>query len=140
MVDSADLLSDVIADIEFPITADDFTVYELARLTADYERPLFKDEEFRLLLEQGIRLHVDSSVEVRARLVERLRLAASEMDAAARKITPDVISGLEDIEFPLYRIGAVVSSYTNQLFHLDIVLQIEPQYPLARALARALGD
>ena len=38
------------------------------------------------------------------------------MDAAARKITPDVISGLEDIEFPLYRIGAVVSSYTNQLF------------------------
>ena len=32
MVDSADLLSDVIADIEFPIPADDFTVYKLARL------------------------------------------------------------------------------------------------------------
>ena len=116
MVNSADLLSDVIADIEFPIPADNFTVYELARLTADYERPLFKDKEFRLLLEQGIRLHVDSSVDVRARLVERLRHQAPKMDAAARKITPDVISGLEDIECPLYRIGAVVSSYTNHLF------------------------
>ena len=116
MADSADLLSDVIADIEFPIPADDFTVYELARLTADYERPLFKDEEFRLLVEQGIRLHVDSNVDLRARLVERLRHRAPEMDAAARKITPDVISGLEDIEFPVQRIGAVVSSYTNQLF------------------------
>ena len=116
MVDSTDLLSEVIADIEFPIPADDFTVYDLARLTADYETPLFKDEEFRLLLEQGIRLHVDSSVELRARLVERLRDATPEMDAAARKITLDVISGVEDIEFPLYRIGAVVSSYTNQLF------------------------
>ena len=41
MIDSTDLLGGLIADVGFPIRSDDFLVFELARLTEDYDEPSF---------------------------------------------------------------------------------------------------
>ena len=116
MIDSTDLLGGLIADVGFPIRSDDFLVFELARLTEDYDEPSFGNEEFRLLVEQGIRLLVDRDVGIRARIVGKLRQAYPEMQPEARRIAPDVIGAIEDVDFPLQQVGAVVRSFTNQLF------------------------
>ena len=116
MVDSTDLLGELISDIVFQLRPDDFLVYELARLTEDYEEPSFKNEEFRLLVEQGIRLRLHRDIAIRAQLVGKLRQAYPDMQPEARKIAPDVIGAIEDVEFPLHQIGAIVRSFTNQLF------------------------
>ena len=115
MVDSTDLLSDLINDIEFQIGSDDFLVYEVGRLIQDGE-PSLDDPEFRLLIEQGIRLHVNPDIHLRARLAERLRRAYPEMSSPARRVALDVIGAIEDADFSLDKIGAVVRNYTNQLF------------------------
>ncbi len=116
MIDSTDLLGGLIADVGFPIRSDDFFVFELARLTEDYDEPSFRNEEFRLLVEQGIRLLVDRDVGIRTRIVGKLRQAYPEMQPEARRIAPDVIGAIEDVDFPLQQVGAVVRSFTNQLF------------------------
>ncbi len=115
MVDSTDLLADLIADVELPIRTDDSQVFELARLIHDGQ-PSFRDEEFRMLVELSIRLDLNNAVDVRAEMVDRIRRALPGMTPAARRIAPDVIGAIEDVEFSLDRVGAVVRSYTNQLF------------------------
>ena len=115
MVDSTDLLADLIADVELPIRPDDFQVFELARLIQDGQ-PSFRDEEFRSLVELSIRLDLNNAVDVRAEMVDRIRRALPGMTPDARRIAPDVIGAIEDVEFSLDRVGAVVRSYTNQLF------------------------
>ena len=115
MVDSTDLLAEYLIDVDIPIERHDFLLYELGRLIQEGD-PSFKNDEFRSLIEQGIRLNVDPNVEVRARLVESLRRSYRKMSPRARRITPEVIGALEDTDFSLDRIGAVVRVYTNRLF------------------------
>ena len=77
MVDSTDLLADLIADVELPIRTDDFQVFELARLIHDGQ-PSFRDEEFRMLVELSIRLDLNNAVDVRAEMVDRIRRRRSD--------------------------------------------------------------
>ncbi len=137
MVESTDLLGELIAEVDFPIRTDDFLVYELARLTEDYDQPSFKNEEFRLLVEQGIRLLVDRNIGIRARMVGKLRMAYPEMQPGTRKIAPDVVGAIEDVDFPLHQIGAVVRSFTNQLFQR---LEDMPDSSRAEKQAQELVD
>jgi len=115
MAESADLLGDVLSEVEAPPFQDDFLVCQLGRLLEDGE-PSFEDSDFRFLIQQGIRLEYDSDIGLRARFMERLRREAPEFRGRARRITPDVIGALEDVDFPLHRIGAVVRHYTRRLF------------------------
>lgn len=113
--DSADLFGDIFSDIEPPPITDDFLVVELGRLLEEGASS-FRDEDFRFLIQQGIRLEYNDDLHLRSRLAERLLCSASVLEPKARRILPHVIGALEDTDFPLQRIGVVVRYYTDQLF------------------------
>jgi hypothetical protein len=115
MVDSTDLLAEYLDNVEFPIERHDFLLYELGRMVQEGD-PSFRNEEFRSLISQGIRLNVDPDVAVRAQLVDSLRRGYPKMSPRTRRIAPEVIGAIEDADFSLDQIGAVVRTYTNQLF------------------------
>ena len=64
--ESVDILSKAIAGFDFLVHADDFVLYELHRMIEE-ERASFEDEEFRILIDEGIREHVEENLAVRAR-------------------------------------------------------------------------
>jgi hypothetical protein len=123
MVDSTDLLAGYLDEVRYPIDAEDFLLFELGRLI-DEGTPSFMNDEFRFLVEQSIRITLNPDIDLRARLVERLRREYPHMPSRARKIAPQIIGAIEDSDFSLDRIGAVVRSYTNQM--LEVLENTEP--------------
>jgi hypothetical protein len=111
MAESADHLGPVLSTVRSPAPADPYFVFELGRLLEE-GKGTFEDEEFRFLIQQGVRIEYDRDIELRARFVEKLRgLAESPNDLVAH-----VVGAIEDVDFPLNRIGAVVRHYSERLF------------------------
>jgi len=113
--ESVDILSEAIAGFDFLVDADDFILYELNRMI-DEERASFEDEEFRILIDEGIREHVEENLQLRACLAGELRVAALGVDPATRSVAQRVIRALENTLYDLRNAGVVVRTYTAYLF------------------------
>jgi hypothetical protein len=113
--ESVDILSKAIAGFDFLVDADDFILYELNRMI-DEERASFEDEEFRILIDEGIREHVEENLPVRAQLAGKLRIAARTVDPKTRAVAERVIRALENTLYDLRNAGVVVRTYTAYLF------------------------
>src|SRR2546425_10257819 len=70
-------------NFDYLVECDDFLLYELGRLI-DEDRASLDDEEFRRVVDEGIREHVETRLEVRAELAMRLRAAGP---AGSRQVT-----------------------------------------------------
>lgn len=114
MADSTELFQDLIDDVEFGIEPDNFLLQELGHLIQDGE-PSFENDAFHFVIRQGIRLYVNPSVDLRARLAESLRRAYPDIKGPARRVANTVIGAIEDSDFSLDVVGAVVRGYTNRL-------------------------
>jgi hypothetical protein len=113
--ESVDILSKAIAGFDFLVDADDFILYELNRMIEE-ERASFEDEEFRILIDEGIREHIEDSLPVRAQLAGNLRIAARTVDSKTRVVAERVIRALENTLYDLRNAGVVVRTYTAYLF------------------------
>ena len=132
--ESVDILSKAIAGFDFLVDADDFILYELNRMIEE-ERASFEDEEFRILIDEGIREHVEENLQVRARLTGELRIAARAVDPATRSVAERVIRALENTLYDLRNAGIVVRTYTAYLFErLQSLGDIGPGEAEARAM------
>ncbi len=132
--ESVDILSKAIAGFDFLVDADDFILYELNRMIEE-ERASFEDEEFRILIDEGIREHVEENLQVRARLTCELRIAARAVDPATRSVAERVIRALENTLYDLRNAGIVVRTYTAYLFErLQSLGDIGPGEAEARAM------
>ena len=132
--ESVDILAEAIAGFDFPIHADDYVLYELNRLIEE-ERASFEDEEFRILIDEGIREHIEENLQVRARLALALRVAALRLDSPTRTVAERVIRALENTGYDLRNAGVVVRAYTSCLFEK---LQSLEDAGEAEAQARAM--
>ena len=94
-------------NFDYLVDCEDFLLYELGRLI-DEDRASLDDEEFRRVVDEGIREHVETRLEVRAELAMRLRAAGP----AGSRMVPVV----EDIEASLSSLAPIVKSYTAYLF------------------------
>ncbi len=112
---AVDELVRVFDDVDYRVEADDFILYELARLIEE-DRASFEDEEFRGILDEGIHEHIENNLDIRAEMSARLRAALPGFDAGLRKIAQRTLRALEDIESPLQNASAVVHSYTAYMF------------------------
>jgi hypothetical protein len=115
VAESVDILSNAIAGFDFLVDADDFILYELNRMI-DEERASFEDEEFRILIDEGIREHIEENLPVRAQLAGKLRVAARTVDPKTRVVAERVIRALENTLYDLRNAGVVVRTYTAYLF------------------------
>jgi len=113
--ESVDILSNTIAGLNFLVDADDFILYELNRMIEE-GRASFEDEEFRILIDEGIREHIEENLPVRAQLAGRLRIAARTVDPKTRAVAERVIRALENTLYDLRNAGVVVRTYTAYLF------------------------
>lgn len=134
--ESVDILSKAIAGFDFHIDADDFILYELNRMIEE-ERASFEDEEFRILIDEGIREHLEENLQGRARLAGDLRVAARNVDTATRTVAERVIRALENTLYDLRNAGVVVRTYTAYLFER---LQSLEGVSFREAEARAMID
>ena len=114
MANSAELFQTHIHGVAFGIQEDSFLLQELGHLIQDGE-PSIQDDDFRFVIQQGIRLYVNPNIDLRARLAECLRHACPTMKGPERRIAYTVIGAIEDVDFSLDKVGAVVRGYTNQL-------------------------
>jgi hypothetical protein len=113
--DSADALANLIEGIDYRVDTDDFVLYELARLIEE-DRASFEDEEFRRIIDGGIRTHVEERPDIRAKMAMRLRQSLANLDESAKRIARRTIHALEDMEFPLLNVSLVVRTYTAHIF------------------------
>ena len=113
--ESVDILSNAISGFDFHVDADDFILYELNRMIEE-ERASFEDEEFRILIDEGIREHIEENLPVRAELSGGLRIAARTVDPKTRIVAERVIRALENTNYDLRNAGVVVRTYTAYLF------------------------
>lgn len=110
-----DALAVLFDGFDYRVEPDDFLLYEIGRLIEE-DRASLEDEEFRRLIDGGIRQHIEERPEIRAEMAARLRAAVERLDPGARPIGARVVAALEDIEIPLRNIGLIVRSYTAYIF------------------------
>ena len=91
---------------DYRVECDDFVLYELGRLI-DEDHASLADEEFSRLIDEGIREHIETNLEIRAELAGRLRTQSA---------SPRVLQAVEDIESSLRDVGLVLQTYTAYLF------------------------
>lgn len=111
LAESADLPGPGLSTVQSLAPADPYLVFELGRLLEEGKATL-GHQEFRFLIRQGVRLEYDRDVSVRASFVEALRRTKE----GSSEILTQVIGAIEDIDFPLDRIGVIVRHYSERLF------------------------
>jgi hypothetical protein len=114
-LETMERLAAAIGDFDYRVAPDDFIVYDLARLV-DEDRASLDDEEFRRLIDEGVRTHVGNNLQIRADLAGVLRTLERRLDPAERKVAGRVIRSLEDVESDLGNVAVVVRTYTAFLF------------------------
>lgn len=103
----------VLAGFDYGIHPEDFVLYELHRLIEE-DRASFDDAEFRTLIDEGIRAHIEDDIEIRARLAGMLR--SSPLKGDAKTMALRVVHALEDVEADLCNVAVLVRNYTSYLF------------------------
>src|SRR6185436_19382936 len=118
--ESVDLLSKAIAGFDFLVNTDDFVLYELNRLIEE-DRASFEDEEFRILIDEGIRTHVEENLSNRCKLAFSLRALSREEESdkagsTMLAVRSRVIHALENTEADLRNVAFVVRKFAEYLF------------------------
>jgi hypothetical protein len=101
---------------DYRVSSDDLVLYQLSSFVED-DQASFENDDFRKLIDAGIRQHVEERADVRAELAARLRRARPAMSESAQAAATRVVEALEDIEKPLKNAASVVRSYTAYLFN-----------------------
>src|SRR5688572_19511364 len=109
--DFLDTLHQMLEDFDFGMQCDDFLLYEAARLIEE-DRASFDDDEFRQIIDQGIREYAEENLATRAAMAGRIRAGASKTDRAATRL----LRALEDTEFDLRNASEVIMAFTAYLF------------------------
>ena len=112
LMESAEKTAAVLAAVDYGVHPEDFVLYELHRLIEE-DRASLDDSEFRTLIDQGIRAHVEDNLDLRAHLAGLLRSATLAGDA--RIMAGRIVHALEDIEADLCNVAVLVRSYTAYL-------------------------
>src|SRR5688572_871110 len=113
LVQGAEMVAAALAGFDYGVDREDFVLYELHRLIEE-ERASFDDAEFRNVIDEGIRAHVQDRLDLRAQLAGVLRAAA--LQGEARTVALRVVHALEDVESDLCNVAVLVLSYTGYLF------------------------
>jgi hypothetical protein len=131
-IESIEQVSQVLAGIDFQLDPEDFILYEVARMIEE-DRATFEDEEFRRLIDEGIRQHIEENPRLRGELAEKLRHAWSELSSGAQVVAQRVIRALENVEVDLRSAAVIVHSYTEYLFEkLETMEDLSDQEEAAR--------
>jgi hypothetical protein len=112
LVEGAEKTAAIISGFDYGIHPEDFVFYELHRLIEE-DRASFDDAEFRILIDEGIRAHIEDNLVIRARLAGILR--ASGMKGETQTVALRVIHALEDVEADLCNVALLVRNYTGYL-------------------------
>src|SRR5262245_63919581 len=112
LVEGAEKVAVVLAGFDYNVHAEDFVLYELHRLIEE-DRASFDDAEFRNLIDEGIRAHIQDDLDTRAHLAGTLRSAG--LKGEANTVATRVIHALEDLETDLCNVAVVVRNYIGYL-------------------------
>jgi hypothetical protein len=112
MVEGVEQVSAMLAGFDYKVESEDFVLYELHRLIEE-DRASFDDAEFRRLIDEGIRAHIEDSLETRARLSGVLRAAPFTGDAET--VALRVVHAIEDVLADLCNVAVLVHNYTTYL-------------------------
>jgi hypothetical protein len=99
-------LHHLLRDFDYRVDCDDFLLYELGRLVED-DRASFEDEEFRRVIHEGIRQHIEISLDTRVEIARIMR----EHGLLSRALTD-----VENLEATLEEVEGIVRSYAAYLF------------------------
>jgi tetratricopeptide (TPR) repeat protein len=108
-------LENVLEGFDYRVDCDDFLLYEIGRLIEE-DRASLDDEEFREIIDEGIHEHVETRLEVRAEIAERLRQAMPGFARIDQAAAVRVLRAVENIDFPLCDVALILTTYTSYLF------------------------
>lgn len=114
IVEGAEIVAAVLAQFDYAIDPDDFVFYGLAGLI-DEDRASFDNDEFRRLIDEGVREHIQENPAMRAQLSSLLRRQLPTMEANARLVAERVIHAMEDLDSDLRNVGVLVRAYVSYL-------------------------
>jgi len=112
IIAAAETVAGILVGFDYEVERDDFVLYELTRLINE-ERASFDDPEFRALIDEGIRGHIEEKPAIRAGLAERLRSAS--LSGPAQTVARRVVHAVEDLQADLCNVAVLVRSYTAYL-------------------------
>jgi hypothetical protein len=108
-------LEKVLENFDYQVECDDFLLFELGRLIEE-DRASLDDEEFREIIDEGIREHVERRLPLRAEIAKRLRKATPDIGKDDQAAAARVLRAVEDIDFPLRDVAVILTTYTSYLF------------------------
>lgn len=108
---SGQVLLEYLDGVDFEIGPLDFFLLEFARLD-DEGKATFEDPEFRDIVRGGVGIHVNPNERIRAAMARALVRARGSMKAPSRRLSADVIAAVENTEYGLEDVPAVVAAYT----------------------------
>lgn len=108
-------LEKVLEHFDYQVECDDFLLYELGRLIEE-DRASLDDEEFREIIDEGIREHVERRLTLRSEIAKHLRQAMPDVDKDDQAAAARVLRAVEDIDFPLHDVALILTTYTSYLF------------------------
>jgi hypothetical protein len=112
IVEGVEKTAALLAGTDYGIDPEDFVLYELHRLIEE-DRASFDDAEFRNLIDEGIRAHIQDNLGIRAHLAGILRSAGLKGDA--HTVATRVVHALEDLDADLCNVAVLVRNYTGYL-------------------------
>ncbi|HEX5000312.1 MAG TPA: hypothetical protein VFY29_18970 [Terriglobia bacterium] len=113
-LEALDVLAALVADFDYAVDPEDFTLYELASAIEE-DRASLDDSEFQAIIDEGIHQHVETNIAVRAALTGVFRSARPTLAPETRIAADRLIRALEDFDIPLRDAAVVVRSYTGYL-------------------------
>jgi len=132
LVEGAEKTAAVLSGFDYGVHPEDFVFYELHRLIEE-DRASFDDPEFRILIDEGIRAHIEGELTIRARLAGILR--GSDTTGEAQTVALRVVHALEDVEADLCNVAVLVRNYTGYL--LSRLESLDPPDPASDKIATA---
>jgi tetratricopeptide (TPR) repeat protein len=123
IVEGVEKTAAVLAGTDYGIDPEDFILYELHRLIEE-DRASFDDADFRNLIDEGIRAHIQDNLGIRAHLAGLLRSAG--LKGEAHTVATRVVHALEDLDADLCNVAVLVRNYTGYLLSkLEDVVELE---------------
>jgi len=120
IVEIAEQVASALAGFDYGVDAEDFVFYELHRLIEE-DRASFDDFELRVLIDAGVRAHVESNIQVRSQLARILRTL--NLTGDGRAFVMKIVRAVEDLNADLTSVSVLVRSYAGYLLSRLEVLE-----------------
>ena len=121
-VESTETIAALLEGFNYGVEPEDFVIYELIRLI-DEDRASLDDADFRRLIDEGVRAHIEDNPSIRTQIVRTLRLAVNALSPETKTIAMRVIHALENMDADLTSVGVIVRTYTSYLFNRLLTIQ-----------------